>query len=208
MIRRHTLIFFFVVFSTSAFAAPLSVPAPEALDTLEIVDSSAAPQSILFAEASPAVSRDPRYSLTFSPLHLVGYLTLEAMLERTLTPRFSLAGIGAWGSFSNPEVLRIYELGGQFRFYPNGQRRHAWHYGIEAFWGYVRLDFDDGDGEREFLEFTADTYVTGAGPFVGYKFTSRDRLVVEFQFGYQGLFFEDGGGVAYPILNFNLGQAF
>jgi hypothetical protein len=216
---QRSFVAFLLVFC-GALAAPRAaalpagaalVPGADSSEMVEIVDTStvSAPSlddSLAFSE-SP-LPRRPRFrpnSLTFSPVHLVGFLTAEAMLERAFDSHFSMAGFGAIG-FPFPEVNgRVYELGGQLRWYPKGQGRHAIHFGLEAFWAHVSFSFEDDGGFFDDLE--GSTEVKGAGPFFGYKFTSQGGVIAEFQFGYQAMAVT-GDVLPFPIMNFNLGQAF
>ena len=203
-------------FSVTTFAAARGPELLSEPDSSEIVDSSVVvvPEKDslpLELQPSPKASRLKfrKNSFTVSPFHLVGFQVAEAMFERAIDSHFSLAGIGAYGVLPSSREILYYELGGQLRFYPNGQGRHAWHYGVEAFWAYLRLNFDDGDDEYDFLEIHGDAQFVGVGPFMGYKYTSTGGVILEFQAGYQAIVMEgDREWIPFPILNFNVGKAF
>jgi hypothetical protein len=159
----------------------------------------------------------PRWSLTFSPAHLVIW-SMQATLERRVTDRFSIAGFGALGSAL--PGLSVQELGFQTRWYI--RHRDWWnpHVGIETFWAHVQTSFStvDADSDRDFPDDEEGERITffGTGPFIGIKLMGPGRMVTDIQAGLQpmGAYgdyhfeksrFEMG---LLPILNLNFGWSF
>jgi hypothetical protein len=145
------------------------------------------------------------YSLTFSPGHLLGLLSLEASLERMLTPHTSLAVIAGAGTIPSGfgwrrgPGLDLQEVGAQWRWYPRPASRWNTHLGLEGFWGRAdfRQDMSTAEDEWSILDFSGVWTAWG---------------VFEIQGGLQAFRVRDENGTVntfpVPIFNLNIGQAF
>jgi hypothetical protein len=174
------------------------------------------PDTVRWGDAVPVYP----YTVTISPVHLLGFLSLEGSIERALTPHFGVTLFGGVGTIPSlfgarrGPGLDLQEIGTQLRWYPRSPQRWNTHFGLEGFWGRAdyRQDMTDDDGSWLALDFTNVWTAWGGGPFVGTKFINHDHYVVEIQAGYQGGYVTDRDGdrkfMTFPILNLNIGRAF
>jgi hypothetical protein len=133
-------------------------------------------------ESDPDAARAPpipRFSLTFSPLHLVGPM-LELTGEGKLDDRFGLAAIAGFGTLATGNArASVYELGVSARFYPIGDFRHGLQLGIETL--YAGAD-SSGKGSASDGGSRAATGVS-VGTFLGYKYAAAVGFTFEAQGG-------------------------
>lgn len=164
---------------------------------------------LLVTTVAHAEERDPRVSITVSPVHLalpMGELTAEVRLA----PKLGVAaviGVGAIRVDGIEDRVAVYEGGASVRYYVTGSFRKGIQLGAEALYLYAKTADDVmSDIRAEGL---------GLSPFVGYKWTHHSGLTLEAQ-----------GGVTYvavrahsdtemkedsrvgPMLNLNLGYGF
>ena len=90
--------------------------------------------------ARAAGDGDYVFSLTFSPVHLVRGPLLELTGEFESFHDFSLAVIGAVGFWSWESSTRVFEAGGQVRYYLIGSFDHGLQIGGEFLWSHIDLD--------------------------------------------------------------------
>jgi hypothetical protein len=174
----------------TAHAQPASMPPP-------------APPS-----EKPAAKPLPRFSVTFSPIHLV-LPVFEVTTEVRLAPTASAAlilGAGQVTPEGATESATVTELGFQGRYYPIGKRKHRMQVGAEVM-------FVHGEGESGGAAVTADG--VAIGPFVGYKFTAEIGFTFDAQLGFQriGIGAESETTTAsekdwIALLNLNVGWSF
>jgi len=159
-------------------------------------------------------------SVAFSPLHLtlpIVELTGEVRLHKLM----SIAAIAGYGSVKldysgtppsgAPDRATVYEIGGQYRFYPIGGFDNGLQLGLEAL--YIHAGVENA---------TASGVASGfaVGPFAGYKiitpvgFTFDGQLGVEFITGKaqaqntSGQSASTSGKTTIPLLNLNIGWSF
>lgn len=128
--------------------------------------------------AIPAHAQDDpsprRVSVTISPFHLLSP-ELQVTGEVRLAPNVGAAAIvGAGRITDGGETYRIWEVGGQLRYYPFGSFAQGMMVGIDV--GHV-----DVNGQIESA--MEDLVGTRAGGFVGYKLTRPGGFTAEVQIG-------------------------
>jgi len=112
--------------------------------------------------------------MTISPLHLLNP-ELHATGELRLAPRMSTAAsLGVGRIAEERQTYRIWEVGGQLRFYLLGSFSHGMIVGADV--GYVDVN-GQPEGAMEML------VGTRAGGFLGYKKTLKGGFTVEAQLG-------------------------
>jgi hypothetical protein len=115
-----------------------------------------------------------RVSITISPLHLLNP-QLHVTGEVRLAPRLSTAAmLGGGNATEEEQTYRIWEIGGQVRYYILGSFSHGMMLGADV--GYV-----DVNGQPESaMEMLVGTR---AGGFVGYKRILKNGFTAEVQLG-------------------------
>jgi hypothetical protein len=113
-------------------------------------------------------------SITISPLHLLNP-QLHVTGEVRLAPRLSTAAMLGGGNVTEEEqTYRIWEIGGQVRYYLLGNFSHGMMFGADV--GYV-----DVNGQPESaMEMLVGTR---AGAFLGYKRILTSGFTAEVQLG-------------------------
>ncbi len=166
----------------------------------------------------PGATRDapepiPQLSLTFSPVHL-----FLPFVELTGEYRLGAAGLSAAvilgagsidpeedpGDPPSDESFKLYEIGGQLRYYFFGDFSRGWQIGIEL--AYVAAT-DDSQGEGDSL--LAEGFVTGA--FAGYKRAFYGHYTLDIQGGVQRFTLRTTTAdqtEVQPLVNINFGYTF
>jgi hypothetical protein len=115
-----------------------------------------------------------RVSITISPLHLLSP-QLQVTSEVRLAPRLSMAAMLGGGNVTEEEeTYRIWEIGGQVRYYVLGSFSHGMMLGADV--GYVDVN-GQPEGAMEML------VGTRAGGFLGYKLILKSGFTAEVQLG-------------------------
>lgn len=174
------------------------------------------------AEKDSGATSTKSVSLTFSPVHLRSPI-LEVQGEYGFTPKISAAGLAGYGTMTAKSELtdeeitfNVWELGGQFRYYPVGDFEHGLQVGAELL--YVGLETQEG-------ETLVGQSVAGTGeglalgPFLGYKYAAGLGFTIDIQVGIQRALArakgesngqkesgEDEDWI--PLLNLNVGWSF
>jgi hypothetical protein len=153
--------------------------------------------------AAPVHAQDnptPRkVSVTVSPLHLLNP-QIHVTGEVRLAPRMGAAAIlGAGRVTDEGQTYRIWEVGGQFRYYIVGSFTHGMMLGADV--GYV-----DVNGQMA----NAMQYLVGtrAGGFLGYKRTLRSGFTAEAQIGPLYVWGDAGNSEPQTLLNLKVGWSF
>ena len=160
----------------------------------------------LAPEFAPAPEVTYETSITISPVHLaLGFVEITS--EFRASPEMAGAVILGFGRIG---PVSIFEIGGQFLYYPFGSFDHGMQLGAEM--AYLGGGFEEG-------EVSAVAAGLTLGPFVGYKIAADIGFTFNIQFGYQKMFLaakaeagsdsatataEDAG----PLLNLNFGWSF
>jgi len=139
------------------------------------------------APAPPAAQEEAAshdVSLTFSPLHLIVFPLLEVTAEFRLADAFGVAGIAGYGVVSQDVGVEevtfdVWELGGQFRWYPIGSFEHGMQLGAQIL--YIGVNAKDEVAGVE-VRGTASGLLTGA--FLGYKIATRVGFTFDAELGY------------------------
>lgn len=133
--------------------------------------------SALFVSAplgAQETSPSRRVSITISPLHLLNP-QLHVTGEVRLAPRLSTAAMLGGGNVTEEEeTYRIWEIGGQVRYYVLGSFSHGMMLGADV--GYVDVN-GQPEGAMEML------VGTRAGGFLGYKRILKRGFTAEVQLG-------------------------
>jgi hypothetical protein len=138
-------------------------------------------------------------SVTISPFHLLNP-QLHLTAELRLAPRMSTAAIlGAGKITEEGQTYRIWEIGGQFRFYPVGSFSHGMMLGADV--GYVDVN-GQPEGAMEML------VGTRAGGFLGYKKTWKSGFTVEAQLGPVYVWGNADDSEWQTLTNLNVGWSF
>ncbi len=156
---------------------------------------------------------DPQLSISFSPIHLFlpfFEITGEYRIGHTGLSAAIILGAGSIDPDEDPgdpqsgESFKLYEIGGQLRYYFFGDFSRGWQIGIEL--AYVAAT-DDADGEGDTL--LAEGFVTGA--FVGYKRAFYEHYTLDIQGGVQRFTIRtmtaDDEEID-PLVNINFGYTF
>lgn len=115
-----------------------------------------------------------RLSITISPLHLLSP-QLHVTGEMRLAPRVSMAAMLGGGNVTEEEeTYRIWEIGGQVRYYVLGSFSHGMMLGADV--GYVDVN-GKPEGAMEML------VGTRAGGVLGYKLILKSGFTAEVQLG-------------------------
>ena len=161
------------------------------------------------AAAEPYV---PFLAVTWSPIH-ISLPVLELTGEVRVMPKMGVALVLGGGSVTVDDLggpktkVRLFEVGGQFRYYVLGDFRHGMQLGAEL--AYIHAT---GSTSSE----SAVAAGTAVGPFLGYKFTAGIGFTFDAQLGVQRLFLagESSSGATaseakfIPLLNLNVGWSF
>ncbi len=161
----------------------------------------------------------PSVGITISPLHLI-LPVVELTVEPRLTNKISVAAIVGYGSIKQDVLFesfrfKVYELGGQFRYYVLGDYRHGMQLGAELL--YIKVSTDGNS--------TGTIKVSGigeglaAGPFVGYKIATRVGFTFDAQLGAEFAVVRahasdssssasNSDSKVFPLLNLNVGWSF
>lgn len=140
-----------------------------------------------------------KVSVTISPLHLLSP-ELQVTGEARLVPRVSTAvSLGGGSITEEKHTYRIWEVGGQMRYYALGSFSHGMMIGADV--GYV-----DVNGK---LESAMETLVgTRAGGFLGYKLILKSGFTVEAQLGPVYVWGDGGRSEWQTLHNLRLGWSF
>jgi hypothetical protein len=146
-------------------------------------------------ETSPAHS----VSITISPLHLLNP-QLHVTGEKRLAPRVSTAAMLGGGNVTEEEqTYRIWEIGGQVRYYVLGSFSHGMMLGTDV--GYVDVN-GKPEGAMEML------VGTRVGGFLGYKRILKSGFTAEVQLGPVYVWGDGGTSEWQTLHNLKLGWSF
>ncbi len=138
-------------------------------------------------------------SLTISPFHLLNP-ELQLTGELKLTPKMSVAAmLGAGAVTDEGKRYRIWEVGGQFRYYLFGSFTHGMMLGADV--GYI-----DVNGQMK----NPMAYYVGAraGAFLGYKIALKIGFTAEAQYGPVYVRENADNAELQTLINFKVGWSF
>lgn len=204
----------------SLVLGPLAVLAATALSNraAAVEPPPGPPQPPVVPRVEAAAPEIPAFSLTISPLHLIGGPILELTGELRVHDKIGVALVAGAGritdniddGFGNTTKLTasVFEVGAQVRGYVVGNFRHGMQVGAELL--YLHLSTD---------EFVAKGEGIAVGPFLGYKIATRVGFTFDAQLGVEyvgarasasdsqtSVKTEDSSVI--PLLNLNVGWSF